>query len=71
MDTMPFGKHKGENIAGLPSPYLVWVAGLDSLSPPVRKSVVEEIGFRLASVPFVAEPPVKRADTEQVKAQAA
>ena len=59
METMPFGKHKGEPVAGLPSPYLVWLAGLDNLGPPLRKAVVAEIGFRLASVPFVAEPPVQ------------
>ena len=56
METMPFGKHKGEPIAGLPSAYLAWVAGLDSLSPRVRKAVADEIGLRLASVPFSEEP---------------
>lgn len=59
METMPFGKHKGQDVASLPSAYLAWVAGLDSLSPRIRKAVAEEIGLRLAAVPFVEEPPVK------------
>lgn len=50
-DIMPFGKHKGEFMANVPSDYLIWLHGeldrKDSLSEDQKnvKAYIEDIGI--------------------------
>ena len=44
--TMPFGKHKGQPLAGLPAEYLTWVATLDNIRDPLLGAVNAELRRR-------------------------
>jgi hypothetical protein len=46
---MPFGKHKGENVADLPDDYLEWLHGLDDLHGKLRRAVDAEWNYRQAT----------------------
>lgn len=46
MKTMPFGKHKGQPLAEVPTTYLRWLAGLDDLREPLRSAVHAELDRR-------------------------
>jgi hypothetical protein len=43
---MPFGKHKGVELADLPNDYLAWLIDLDDLREPLRSAVNREYAFR-------------------------
>jgi len=44
--TMPFGRHKGAPLEALPTSYLSWLTGLETLHDPLKTSVVEELARR-------------------------
>jgi len=44
---MPFGKHKGKNVWELPTSYLVWLSGLEDLSPWLRDAVEAALDVHL------------------------
>lgn len=48
MNTMPFGKHKGQPLAMLDDPYLLWLLCLDDLREPVLSAVNQEADRRMA-----------------------
>ena len=53
---MPFGKHKGEPVEGVPEPYLCWVLeNVDNLRPTLRDEIerVVEIGKYASAVVVV------------------
>lgn len=43
---MEFGKHKGREVATLPSSYLRWLGGLPHLEPDLRAEVEQELVSR-------------------------
>ena|SRR5215472_303463 len=45
---MPFGRHKGSEVADLPDDYLEWLAGLDDLRQRLREAVEGELERRAA-----------------------
>lgn len=45
--TMPFGKHKGEDLADIPVDYLVWIEeNCDWIRDDLREAINDEIKFR-------------------------
>src|SRR5688572_4526888 len=56
---MPFGRHRGQPIAEIPSAYLHWlITGPVKLSTGLRAAVAAELSRRGASVPERQERPV-------------
>lgn len=46
MRTMPFGKHKGQPLAEVPTDYLRWLTGLDDLREPLYSAAHAELDRR-------------------------
>lgn len=58
---MPWGKHRGELIANVPSGYLVWLLEESDIAAPYRGAIREELadrlGFFALAAPVAAPPP--------------
>lgn len=68
MTVMPFGKHKGRPLSELPEQYLLWLASLDDLRPPLRLAVDSEVRRREAA--SAATPRRERLDDAATEAAA-
>jgi hypothetical protein len=51
---MPFGMHRGEQLADLPEEYLTWLLTLSNLSPALRRAIEGQLDVqereRLATI---------------------
>jgi hypothetical protein len=65
---MPFGKHKGVELPDLPEDYLLWLAALPDLRPPLRIAVDAEL--RRRETASASTPRRERLDVEATEAAA-
>jgi hypothetical protein len=54
---LPFGKHKGETPAAVPTDYLAWLLANVRLSSGLRRAVTDELRARGRGVPLLELPP--------------
>lgn len=53
---MPFGKYKGNPLAGVPDDYLRWVLGLDRVSKATHEAILRHLTLKCEAPPIDIEP---------------
>ena len=48
--TMPYGKHKGQRMANVPSDYLIWLFENNKCTPEVAKYIAENLDVLKAEI---------------------